>query len=319
VKRYVFACAFMALAAAGGSAQTLREQCAPASREQVLAFCQNVADAATILQPRLGIALSGGNPVPGTASTMGMRIGTLPRIGIGLRVSAAETDLPPVEHVNDDDDVAFPLGSINGDVTVGLFSGFTVAPTVGGVGALDLLGSIGIMPLPGGEGFDDSSPLTWAAGARLGILRESFTAPGVSVSAMYRTLDDVAYGSEDLSDRDAFFRITNYDVMSLRAAVGKRVLGFGLTAGAGYDKYNADITAVVRDPTVVQPTRTLTLQEGGMSTSRVSLFGNVSFTLLILNMSAEAGWQQGGDAITGASDKLDKGALFGGIAIRIQI
>jgi len=257
--------------------------------------------------------------VPGTASTMGMRIGTLPRVGIGIRVSAAETDLPPVEHVNDDDDVLFPLGSINGDVTVGVFSGFTVAPTVGGMGAIDLLGSIGIIPLPGGEGFDDSSPLTWALGARLGIIRESFTAPGVSVSAMYRKLDDVAYGSEDLSDRDAFFRVTNYDVMSLRATVGKRLLGFGLTAGAGYDQYDADVAAVVRDPTVTQPTRTLQLEESGLSTSRASLFGNVSFTLLILNLSAEAGWQQGGDAIEGASDKLDKGALFGGIAIRIAI
>src|SRR5688572_24630681 len=85
VKRYVIACALMALGAAGGRAQTLREQCAPASRADVLAFCQDVADASAILQPRLGIAVSGGNPVPGTASTMGMRIGTLPRVGIGIR------------------------------------------------------------------------------------------------------------------------------------------------------------------------------------------------------------------------------------------
>jgi hypothetical protein len=318
VKRLLLAGALAALSAPAVHAQTLREQCAPASA-QVRPFCENVADAVTILQPRVGIALSGGNPVPGTASTMGMRIGTLPRISVGARVSAAQVELPPVERVNNSDDVSFPVGSIDADVSVGLFSGFTVAPTVGGVGAIDLLGSIGIMPLPSGEGFDDDSPLTWALGARVGIIRESFTAPGVSVSAMYRKLDDVTYGSESLSDRDAFIRMTNYDVTSLRAIVGKRLLGFGATAGVGYDSYTADFAASVRDPSVFNPTATVDLERNGFETSRLSYFGNVSFTLLILNLSVEGGWQQGGDAIEGASDRLEKGGLFGGIAIRIAI
>ena len=318
MKRFLMACALATVSAPAIHAQTLREQCASAST-QVRDFCENVADAATIMQPRLGIALSGGNPVPGTASTMGMRIGTLPRISLGLRVSAAQVDLPPVERVNNTRDVTFPVGSIDADISVGLFSGFTVAPTMGGLGAIDLLGSVGIIPLPSGEGFDDSSPVTWALGARAGILRESFTAPGVSVSAMYRRLDDLLYGSESLSDRDAFFTVSDYDVMSFRATAGKRLFGFGLTVGAGYDRYSADIAGSVRDPNVANPANTVTLRQDGLETSRMSYFGNVSFTLLILNMSAEAGWQQGGDAIDGATDKLQKGALFGGIAIRIAI
>ena len=307
------------LAAPATHAQSLRDQCQSASREEVRTFCGHVADATDIVPSRIGIALSGGNPVPGTASTLGMRIGSLPRISLALRVSAAEVELPPVERVNNDRAVSFPVGSIGADLSVGLFSGITLLPTVGGFGSIDLLASVGMIPLPRGEGFDDSSPVSWAAGARLGILRESFTAPGLSVSAMYRKLDEVSYGSETLSDRDAFFQLSNYDATSLRVTAGKRLLGFGLTAGAGYDRYSADISALIRDPRVLEPAHVLELSETDKTASRVSVFGNVSFTLLILNLAAEAGWQQGGNVVESVSDRIGRGAVFGGIALRIAI
>ncbi|HSJ09512.1 MAG TPA: hypothetical protein VK928_06340, partial [Longimicrobiales bacterium] len=176
----------------------------------------------------------------------------------------------------------------------------------------------GIIPLPRGEGFDNSAPVTWAAGARIGILRESFTAPGVSVSMMYRRLGDVTFGDSTLTDRDAYFSVTGYDVLSLRGTVGKRVLGFGLTGGVGWDRYGSDVVGTLRDPGVLDPTRVLTIREEGLTEDRLSAFGNVSFTLLILNMSAELGWQQGGDA-PGASELLEKRGLFGGLALRLAI
>jgi hypothetical protein len=300
-------------------AQTLRAQCTAASRAQVQTFCEQVADGVLIIQPRLGLALSGGNPVPGTASTLGMRIGALPRVGIGLRVSAAQVDLPPVERVTSTADISFPLGGISADATVGLYQGMSLLPTVGGFGSVDLLASVGVMPLPHGEGFDDTAPVSWALGARVGILRESFTAPGVSVSAMYRRLGDLTYGSSALSDTDAFFRMRDNSVTSIRAAVGKRVLGVGLTGGAGWDRYSSDVLARVRDPEPLAPGNLLELAAPGLSQSRTSLFGNISFTLLILNMAAEIGWQDGRDRIEGASDKLEKRGLFGGLALRLTI
>jgi hypothetical protein len=182
-----------------------------------------------------------------------------------------------------------------------------------------VLASVGILPLPRGEGFDDSAPASWAVGARLGLLRESFTAPGVSVSAMYRGAGSVNYGSTDLSDREAYIRLTSYRVTSLRATVGKRVLGYGLTAGAAHDRYSADVGAAVRDPVVLEPTRVLTLTESGLSATRTAFFGNAALTILILNLTAELGWQQGGAGIEGATDKLGKGGLFGGVAVRLAI
>jgi hypothetical protein len=312
-----FACALASPPAA--SAQALRDQCADASRAAVLEFCQNVADAAVIMQPRIGIALSGGNPVPGTASTMGMRLGALPRMSLGLRVTAARLDLPPSERIGETGDVRASVGSISADVSLGVFQGISLLPTVGGFGSLDLLASVGILPLPRGEGFDDSSPATWAVGARVGILRESFTAPGVSVSAMYRGLGRTSYGSADLSDRDAFIQMSGYAVTSLRATVGKRVLGYGLTAGIAHDRYSADVVARVRDPVVLDPTRVLTLTASGMSANRTAFFGNAALTILILNLVTELGWQQGGAGMEAATEKLERGGLFGGVAVRLAI
>lgn len=299
--------------------QTVREQCLLATRADVTAFCGNVADAITILQPRLGMAATGGNPVSGTASTLGMRIGSMPRMSLGLRVSAAEADLPPVERQSSNDEVSFPVGSVSLDLSAGVFSGLNLLPTVGGFASLDLLASAGFMPLPAGEGFDDSAPFSWAVGARVGLLRESFTAPGISVSAMYRRLGDATYGSPTLTDRDAYFTLEDQHVTSLRGTVGKRVLGFGLTGGAAWDRYSSDVAGSVRDSDPVAGAFELPFAEDELTQTRMSYFGNVSFTLLILNMAVELGWQEGGDAVEDGSDLLSKRGVFGGLAVRLAI
>jgi hypothetical protein len=311
--------ALMMLPGTAWTQTTLREQCAAASRAQVRELCENVADATVILQPRVGLALSGGNPVPGTASTLGMRLGSMPRISGGVRVTAVSIELPPVARVGDDRTLSFPVGGISADASVGLFSGVSLLPTVGGFGSVDLLASAGLLPLPRGEGFDDGSAFSWAAGLRLGVLRESFTAPGVSIDVMYRSLGDVAYGSADLSDRDAFIQVEDYSVTSVRAVVGKRVLGFGATAGVARDRYSAGLSARVVDPVSSAPNAVLEISQPSLTTSRTAVFGNVSLTLLILNLALEGGWQQGGSVPQGGSDLVGKGALFGGIALRLAI
>lgn len=312
------ACATLLVMPARVPAQSLRQPCAGASSADARMFCENVADAVLILQPRIGAVLAAGNPVPGTASTLGMRIGSTPRVSVGLRMSAARPLLPPIERINDDGSVRFTAASIGLDVSVGLFEGISLAPTVGGFGSVDLLASFGVMPLPRGDDFPDNSPLSVAAGARIGLLRESFTAPGISVSAMYRRVGDVARGSRDLSGGDSYLRISDYGVTSLRGTVGKRVLGFGLTAGVGYDLYRADADVRVRDPGVLVPSQ-ISMTQDGLKQDRVSLFGNASLTMLILNMAVEVGWQQGGDGGAATSDELGRGGLFGGLALRLAI
>jgi hypothetical protein len=293
-------------------------ECAPQGT-LVRQYCERLAEAIQIVQPRAGIAVSGGNPVPGTASTMGMRIGTAPRINIGVRATAAAVEIAGIETLTDEEDMTFAIPSVNVDAGVGLFSGFGLGPTVGGLGSIDLLGSIGTIPLPGGEGFE-SSPISWAAGARIGVLRESFTAPGISVSAMYRQLGEVEYGDTIAGERDAYFQMDDLTAWSLRGTISKRLLGIGLTAGAGYDRYSSAVQLIVDDPTLLGGKFRMGTDQ--LESSRTTLFGNVSLTMLILHLVGEVGWQGGGDPDWSGqtqTDQLDNTGIYGSVALRLTL
>ncbi|HEX2165613.1 MAG TPA: hypothetical protein VHG09_00125 [Longimicrobiales bacterium] len=267
-----------------------------------------VADAAVTVPARLAITAAGGNPVPGTASTLGMRVPGSPRWSIALRGTVARAQLPPVGG----SDLAATFWSIGADASIGLFNGFMLLPTIGGFGSVDALASAGLLRVPEGDGFETDSPLTWALGARVGILRESFTAPGVSVSAMFRSLPDLDYAR----DSTVSFANDAQSVMTYRATVGKRILGLGLTAGIAHDRGSSEVSGRLVDQGWLLEHD---IGPGEVSFNRTSFFGNVSYTLLILNMAAELGWQEDGDRPAGAHEDTGKGGLFGGIAVRLAI
>jgi hypothetical protein len=303
------------LPAAPARAQSLRDGCQPNLLELYLQHCLHAADAAEIMQVRLGLAAAAGNPVPGTASTQGMRLGSMPRMTAGLRVTAAGADIPQVRQVGGTADAGFVIAGLSVDAGVGLFQGLNLLPTVGGFGSVDLLGSVGVLPLPRGSAISSSAPVTWALGARVGVLRESFTAPGVSISAMYRSTGEFAYGDPGLAGDDAHIRLGGNRVTSLRGVVGKRVASIGLTGGVGYDYFGSDALLRVRET----PTTTRELRDDDFDQRRAMVFANASLTMLILNVAAEAGWQQGGSAAPGASPQREKGGLFAGLAVRLSI
>ena len=82
-------------------------------------------------------------------------------------------------------------------------------------------------------------------GGRLGILRESFSLPGVSLSAFRRWLGDtdlwsVAEGDPAMADFDL-------QVTSLRGVIGKDLWGIGAFAGAGWDWYAGDAGLLITE------------------------------------------------------------------------
>ncbi len=327
------AVAFGLLLPARGRAQ-LESECAQAAGDYARAqqYCQLVAQTAQLAQPRLGLGLSGGNPVPGTASTLGKGLAGLPRFSVDLRATAVSTKIPDIRQEQSTEELSFALGSIGADASVGVFDGFSPVPTVGGLLSVDLLASAGFIPIPSGEGFQNEKPWTWAAGARLGILRESFVTPGVSVSAMYRSLPTVTYGDPELQTEDAFFQ-TNLKNTSVRAVVSKSLIVVGLAAGIGYDHYKSDVGFGVSVPAPALPTlppaclstpgRCEYRVEGAeISSHRMSYFGNVSLNFLLLNLVGELGWQSGGDLPTAAVDSRlqpNDGSIFGSLALRLTL
>jgi len=261
-------------------------------------LCEAAHASAEIARLGGAVIASGGSPVGGSASTLGMRVG-VPRAALSARVAAGRIEVPSVRMNQTDADHAtmFYYG-VEG--AVGLFEGFSPAATVGGVASLDVVASLGRIGLP--SGFDGGAG-TWSIGLRAGVLRESFTAPGITLSAVYRRLGSLTRGDTTLANSDASAVADGAGVWSLRGVVGKRIAGVGLLAGLGHDRGSTDTHIRARED---GPTATRDIES---TTGRTTGFAAISWTSLVYTLSAEAGWQGGAHGRGGTP--------FGGAAVRI--
>ncbi|HUG39105.1 MAG TPA: hypothetical protein VMM12_01405 [Longimicrobiales bacterium] len=277
--------------------------------------CRLAVGAARVIQPRLAAALFAGNAVPGTASTLGMRLGTLPRMTLVVQVNAAPSELPPILDRSDARGERALLWGFTADAAVGLLAGFSPMPTVGGVLSLDLIGRAGYVPLPGKEGFHDGGAWGWSLGARLGALRESFTLPGIALTGSYGRIARTAFGDPSAATTDAFFEGAMSD-LRVDLAATKRLGLVGVTGGVVYDRYASDLTAGFRESFGGPQLRV----DGTAVHTRWSGYVNAAWTLLIFHASAEAGWQEA-PVPSGipSTVEVDPVGWFGGISFRISI
>ena len=194
-------------------------------------------------------------------------------------------------------------------MAVGLLDGFSPLPTVGGLLSIDLVASVSLVQFPAADGFRTRAPSSFAVGARLGVLRESFTLPGLSVSAMYRRTGRVSFGDIGLQTRDVHVRLDRVGTWSTRAVLGKRLGPLGFTAGAGYDRSTS--RGAYRVPGPGGAPAAFGLESP--ATKRRIVFAGASWTVLVFNFSAEAGWQ------TAASDDSAAGNAgpVAGAAVRM--
>ena len=289
--------------------------------EVILSWCRETALAAQAAQGGLGLAASGGSDLPGSASTLGWRYHRSPRYSLSARTSFSRISMPALRGGSPlprgEASFTFPAAHIT--ASAGLFNGFSPAPNVGGVLSLDLNGSGHLVRVPKNKGFRDNL-LGLGIGARLGILRESFNLPGLSLSAYHRALGRSGFGSlEGGSPAEARFDLR---VSSLRGVVGKDIRGAGFFAGAGWDRYRGDVGIRVTGwaPGLLEPVETASAT-GDLSSERRLFFLGGSLTYVILQISAEGGWAQGfgtelPDRVAGDFDPHAP-SWFGSLALRV--
>lgn len=346
--------AALSLAATPAGAQAVSAPCArPDVPGSARDFCLSVAQAVESAQPQVGILIAGGNPTIGTASTGGLRLGVLPRVSASANLNVAFIRLPDIlaeqagataQRLNDA--VGIPAPALSGTISVGVFPGISLLPTVGGVGAIDLLGSASWLPVSGFEAMRDD--LAFGGGVRVGLLRESFLTPGVSVSLMHRRLGTVRYGNvcsavgagQTTAGEGYDFEsgscpgggdpgefALDLSDWSGRAAIGKRLLGLGLTGGIGYDRFASDVDFGFRAPSGALPGRAgyyARATDIELDNSRWSAFLDASLTLLVATIGVEAGWLQGSEPIRGfdlSGSEFDPGdgTFFGSLGVRLAL
>lgn len=364
MKRTAVCAAVLGLWAAPAHAQNrLLNECAPDAlivtaepdvpipaevREQFRFLCTQVVTAIGHVQPSVGIAFSGGAHTLGTATTIGRRLGVLPRIAVTARVNAALADVPDLlddfDPTFDDQGqipplgtVGIPVGALQGDVTLGLFKGFSLGPVAGGLGAVDLLGSLSYVPAVEPVGLSEAI-VNVGLGARVGILQQGLIMPGISISGMYRTLlDDVAFG--DLSEGDPAEFSTDLSTLSLRAAISKGILMFDLAAGAGYDVYRSDVAfdfELTCPPEQCDGQTVVLGTDGGvdgrLTTAAWNAYGSVGLSLVLLNIVGEVGYHKATDVIDTAAllearlparaptrEELEGGRFFASLGVRLSL
>lgn len=270
--------------AKGAAAQTeAAALCAPAAFNLE---CQLTASAVGLIQPRVGLALWGGNPVPGTASTAGYRFHGAPRWSVGARAALIPAALPPILDRGETASSTSTLAAASVQSTVALMHGFSPVPTVGGLLSLDLLGRVSAARLPAGKGFDRGAVVGVGAGLRLGLLRESFTLPGVSVTAVYGRSSEVTFGDPDGLATDAHIQGA-VSGLGLTAAASRRVLGLRVTGAVAWDRYASDVRFRYAGPAAGSGG---TLSDTAIM-KRWSGFGSITWTRLIYHTVLEVGWQ----------------------------
>jgi len=296
---------------AGGSAQS-----SACGAESMLSGCPGVYQALASAAPQFGIVAAAGNAVPGVEGTRGVTLGIIPRTTGMLRVSGAAVHLPDLETAGGERAIT-PVAVKLGTATQ-LFDG-----TAGGTGALDLLLEGGLLT---GTGQGGRTAAIFGAGGRLALLRETFATPGVALSGMFRHTGRMQYGSDCSAlpcvgfDGEAVFGLND---VSARLTVGKRVGPVGLAVGAGWDRFSTTGGSIAyRGSPVATPSSGTA--EVDVDDARWSAFVNLSKSLLLGSVVAEAGWMSGGDAVpnyTPGQGGYDpgQGTFFGSVALRVQL
>lgn len=308
------ACVLGLASAVGAAAQApgeLAARCALDGGD--LDRCANAEVAARALLGQAGLLAGLGSEVAGSSSTLGTKLGSSPRLSASLRVGGMSVGLPDLfdEGLGTAADASFFVPSVHAGLGLGVFDGFSPMATVGGVLSLDVFGSAAFVMPPSSEGFQGSA--TGASlGARLGLLRESFTLPGVTVSASRRFGGEVVLGSTEMGDPASV--TVDPGVTSVRVTVGKDLMGFGVLAGWGWDDASTD--AVLAVAGVGPEPATVT---GPVDVSRSLYFGGLSMNFLLLQLSLEGGWAEGYSDLPGGSPSSfdpEHGSAFGSLALR---
>lgn len=280
--------------------------------------CNAAVDATRLFHPVLGLLISGGNPVLGSAKPLG----GFPHFSLTARVNATQVQLPDLNYDGSSttvplgDEIVAPAPLVEG--ALGLWSGLP-----GGLLSIDALGSAQLLPT---DQFDNlrlesdartigSIGLGLGYGARIGVLRGAFPVPSVSVSVMRRDIPRLTYG--DLTDASQDYEYSvDLHATNLRVVASERFAMLTVGAGLGWDKYTGDAVVAFRDPLTNLPLPPVGIE---LDNTRTMAFLNAALSLSVVRLAGEFGYQSGKDqklptTFQGVDDT--SGRIFGGIGLQ---
>ena len=269
------------------------------------AVCGRAAVAAEWLTSSAGLLAGAVSMTPDLYRTLGFRTdGGTPRSAIDFRIGFASTRHPSLASPTTTDAIErtqLALG-LGGELAV--FDGFQPYPTLGGVLSADLLAGYTWIPWSESVGYDRASNYR-TVGVRMGLMRESFSVPGIALTVSR------SWGSTLIYEGDPGIASVNPGLTALRLAVGKDVFGVGVHAALGRNWADSD-ARIGGDFGAGQ-----IFAEAELDHSRTTAQVGASLNFLVVRVEADLGWGlgSGGPAIDGFA--AEGGALFGALAVRL--
>ena len=271
-----------------GAGERLFEACAADQGAEVEALCADATLALQSLQAGTGLLFSAGGPIAASPSTAGQREPGTPRLVIDAGITRVTFNHPtlesPLPAAGDSGRESSLWGGRLG-VAAGVFDGFSPLPTVGGVLALDVVLAARLLQAPDAPS-STSSRVGWGAGVRVGVVRESFSLPGVTFSAMRYGSGSIRYGVP--SGEWALVQLEP-SVTSYRLVAGKDLWPVGVSAGIGWDKYQGTGRLEVRVDEGGGPLTSVRAARN-LSMNRDYLFAGLNYTWLVTQVAAELTW-----------------------------
>ena len=264
--------------------------------------CQKAIDLFQFMAPQLGVTIVGGNAVLGEHSAMRGP----GHFSVGLRANAITSRLPQVDNQTPAitgatrSDYAVDkqvIGAPALDAAVGLFRGFPVAGTY----ALGLDALVNVAYIPSVDRQDVKLELPdgsfkFGFGGRLGVMQETFLTPGLAVTYLRRDLPTMnvlgRVNSDELNVRDVQVQSSAW-----RAVLGKNFSVFGISLGAGQDRYETSAGVQVSVDRAGQRMTSSVVQAEQIMTRR-NVFANLSLNLSVLRLVGEVGRVTGGKVST---------------------
>lgn len=279
-------------------------------------ICDAAVDGTRAFHPIAGVLVSGGNPVLGTANTLG----GLGHFSITARANAADIVIPDPQYdgaageVPSREELYAPVPLLEG--AAGIYGGLP-----SGLLSVDLLASAQLLPTNQIDHLTVDADarrigdvaLGFGYGLRVGILRDEGPLPAVSVSAMRRSIPQLAYG--DLDQGDRFRYGVDLQATNLRLVASKQFAALQVAGGIGWDRYTGDAEIRLRD----QPGTVLSL---ALKESRTMAFLNAGLDLAAISIVGEAGYQSGRDKeLSTRFEDFDtrSGKLFAGLGLRLSL
>jgi len=280
--------------------------------------CAAAVDGTRAFHPLVGVLVSGGNPLIGSASSLG----GLGHASLTLRANAVQVVLPDLAYTGSSstvpagDKLWVPAPLVEGGL--GIYGG------VGnGLLAVDLLGSAQLLPtdqinnlvVDSGARQIGGIALGLGYGARIGLVKDRGPLPALSVSVMRRDIPRITYG--DVPGGDRYSYGVDLHATNLRLIASKQLLFLDMAAGLGWDKYTGDAVIRFRDPITNAPQPDVPVK---LNSSRVLGFLNAGMSLSVVRLTGEVGYQGGKDQKLSSDFQgfdTTKGKFFAGLGLRV--